>query len=864
MRAGPVPITAEIPELLPPEAVFDALRTLARGVAGFRGQGPCLVEVVWGGPGPVRLCGLAEPLAGSVAERPPSFALRAVPAGPVAMRERTTVAQGCAGFWVAGAGTGAGLVRPPAGPRRSAPAEPDPAAPITGKLAAQTLWLPTGDGRLWTACRVAVPASGDRGGGPDPSLPAFIDRLDRVVDGASVEHRPASATVREEWRTGGWRWLRPRRPFRMDAEEAARLALLGGVGLPPRASDAARHTVVFGASGSGKSSFLIAEARARLRAGRPLAVLDVHGDLCARIVADLSASEAERVVGIDPSHDGPVPGVDLLGAEPGGRDAERAHLLAALRRLGSEDGPTYWGFRLERIFDSLIAVVQEERGSLRDLYELLVDPGRRELARARRHAPVAAAFLEELPAILRRNAEFLWPAASRLSRLLLAPRLAALVVPSGPPLPLEALLDRGRAVLWRVPIGLFGPEGSYLATSLLMSRLYLRRVAGGPRTPEGSEGLTVVLDEAQAVGSRLLSELLSEGRKFGLTVLCATQYPRRLGEEARLAAGGAVGRHVVFRTPRAHARELAAWVGLEEEEAARRLPTLPVGVGFALAGGPGARRTVLELPTPPGPDAAAWSERVARAGDEFGSAPREDAPLGELEETVLLEHLVEAELGAPGTASSDPAGAAEGTPAARSALVDQLLAIGALEEEGGRTRITATGRCRLGFHGFTGATNESAEHRALLLDAFVIFARHGHRLELVRQGRFDVQLPDARLRWFARDPRAEPPGAVLARMERWSGRWAWRTFGGRDVHLEAEVSGADRPARLRHGLQKGLRQEAYVLFLVGDAARARKVRRTLAAAGVGRDRANVWTLGRERRARHARPEKGHEPARTSP
>ncbi len=87
--------------------------------------------------------------------------------------------------------------------------------------------------------------------------------------------------------------------------------------------------------------------------------------------------------------------------------------------------------------------------------------------------------------------------------------------------------------------------------------------------------------------------------------------------------------------------------------------------------------------------------------------------------------------------------------------------------------------------------------------------------------------------------------------------WAWRFFGGRDVHVEAEVSGALRPARIRHGLRKAAGRGAFALFVVGDAARASRVRRTLRAEGVGIDRAQVWTL-REGAAR-SEPTDGKSP-----
>ncbi|HEV2428593.1 MAG TPA: hypothetical protein VGV64_01945, partial [Thermoplasmata archaeon] len=72
--------------------------------------------------------------------------------------------------------------------------------------------------------------------------------------------------------------------------------------------------------------------------------------------------------------------------------------------------------------------------------------------------------------------------------------------------------------------------------------------------------------------------------------------------------------------------------------------------------------------------------------------------------------------------------------------------------------------------------------------------------------------------------------------------WAWRAFGGRDVHVEAEVTGAERPDRVRRGLSKADDRRASVVFLVSSPARARRVRSVLRAQGRRASSAQVWTL----------------------
>ncbi len=115
-------------------------------------------------------------------------------------------------------------------------------------------------------------------------------------------------------------------------------------------------------------------------------------------------------------------------------------------------------------------------------------------------------------------------------------------------------------------------------------------------------------------------------------------------------------------------------------------------------------------------------------------------------------------------------------------------------------------------------------------------------MEIVRQGRYDTTLPDGVVRQLPATTGGPPPWELARSLDRARRTWAWRFFGGRDVFVEAEVSGALRTERIRRGVAKALKREAFPLFLVGDARRAARVRRTLRALGLGPNRAQVWTL----------------------
>ncbi len=429
----------------------------------------------------------------------------------------------------------------------------------------------------------------------------------------------------------------------------------------------------------------------------------------------------------------------------------------------------------------------------------------------------------------------------------LRPELAELLAPPDGGLEVERLIREGRPLLVRLPLAALGPEAAAFAATLVLGRIYLGLVETGPG-PGAAPPVLLVLDEAQGFPPRLVSEILSDSRKFGLEALLATQYPDRLAPELRAAAAGAATTFIVFRVPAASAAHVGPWVGLPGIAEAGRLTSMPPGVAVVLDPSSGSPRWLTEVRKVPGREPSTWSDAVERTRSEFGvpsSLPEvglDEAPT----ERVLLAILAAEEAGRPLLPEQVPRAAGDllGSPLDPAELERAWARLehGPECEVAPRTvRLTAAGERRIGLGAPTGAVSESAEHRALLLRAFRVFARKGHAVEILRQGRFDTTLPDALFRQLGSAGRASPVEVARA-LDRVRTGWAWRCFSGRDVHLEAEVSGALRPERLRRGWAKARARGAFALFLVGDPVRARRVRSTLRSLGLRPDRAQVWTL----------------------
>ena len=714
----------------------------------------------------------------------------------------------------------------------------------TGRIEFQTFWLAgRSDGRLWAGRRFRfVAGSREELALHAPAVTRFAATEWSRSVGIVCSARPVRDSARD-WATAESRSL-PRDawlgvPAAVADRTAEPTAPDGLLAVPTEDG----HTIALGASGAGKTTYLADRAARAIHRGTAVLAIDLHGDLAPAVVARLPPADRQRVVAVDASRR-PVAGVAALADR---NDRAAAQFVAAVKRLSPDGTDVYWGFRLERIFDAFVRLVQESGGTLVDLYALLTDADRRDAARLATRSPELGRFLDELGPIVRRTPEFLWAAAARLAKVVLVPELAELLSPADGGIPAEELLDEGRSLLVRVPFSSVGPEAAAFAGSLVLARTYLGVAAR--RGPVGRhEPILVVLDEVQGLSPRLVAEMLTEGRKFGLRLVLASQYPERLAPELRQAAAGVSRDVVAFRIPRASAAGVGSWLGLGPAEAERVLSDLPVGLAVVRSPGSGELRSLPAGTAAPDPSDAPWTGATDRTLAEFPATPTPDgATVDEATERLLLAILAASERGRPVVEGRlvDEAAVLPGPPVDRAVLDDRVRGLeqgGLAREVGGAWQLTPAGERRLGLRTVTGASKESAEHRALLVRAFRVFARHGQALEIVRQGRFDTTLPDAIFRQVPSRRRNGSPRELAEAVAAAQRAWAWRFFDGRDVHVEAEVSGALRPARVRHGLEKARARGAFALFVVGDAARASRVRRTLRAEGAGVDRAQVWTL----------------------
>src|ERR1700738_679748 len=157
--------------------------------------------------------------------------------------------------------------------------------------------------------------------------------------------------------------------------------------------DRLSHIYIIGKTGTGKSTLIETMALQDLERGNGFALIDPHGDLVARIAAQLPALHRDRVIYLNAADPSQPYGYNPLRQVRGDYIALAA---SGLMEVFKKMWPDAWGVRMEHILRNvLMALLEQPDATLSDVLRLMSDKGyRKEVVRSLRNKTVRT-FLEK-------------------------------------------------------------------------------------------------------------------------------------------------------------------------------------------------------------------------------------------------------------------------------------------------------------------------------------------------------------------------------------------------------------------------------------------------------------------------------------
>jgi len=307
------------------------------------------------------------------------------------------------------------------------------------------------------------------------------------------------------------------------------------------------HALLVGKTGSGKSTLLRRLVAVDFHAGRGLLLVDPHGDLAEQVIHDLPRRRRNDLAAFNATRAEACPGLNpLRGVSPATRPLVVSTVLATFRKTW----PEFWGPRLEHVLrHALLAVSEVRSATLACAQRMLVDDKHRRWVLKQVRDPVSLQFwVKEFPGYgARLAAEATAPVLNKLGALLSSPVVREIVTKPRPVLDAWRCMDRGRVVIARLPKGQIGEDAATLLGGLLLGAFQYATTARANVPPAERRPFSIVVDEVASFATRPFVELLAEARKFGVTLVLATQSLAAMDPETRAAILANVGTLVCFR-----------------------------------------------------------------------------------------------------------------------------------------------------------------------------------------------------------------------------------------------------------------------------------------------------------------------------
>jgi hypothetical protein len=270
----------------------------------------------------------------------------------------------------------------------------------------------------------------------------------------------------------------------------------------------------------------------------------------------------ERLIVVDPSHPTRSPGINVL--ETGTSDAERFRKVSEISSiLRQRWGVDSFGARTEELLRNSLYTLAGSGRTLADLRHLLTrNDVRRELADKLDHPDIQAYWRERYePLSDSMKATFREPLLNKVTGFLTEPAARHLLGQSRSTVDVTEVMRRQQWLIVRLPKGRLR-EHAHTLGNLIFAQLQFAVLAREALPVRERRTFTLLCDEVQNLAENDLATLITEGRKFGVSITTANQFWEQLPRELRGALLSAAS-HVCFRVSSADAHILAGELSVE-------------------------------------------------------------------------------------------------------------------------------------------------------------------------------------------------------------------------------------------------------------------------------------------------------------
>ncbi len=322
-----------------------------------------------------------------------------------------------------------------------------------------------------------------------------------------------------------------------------------------------QHLFLIGQTGTGKSTLIRNLILQDIEKGYGVGLIDPHGDLAEDIIDAIPPPRTDHVAYFNPAdRDFPV-GFNVLRAGSG----QAPHLVAS-SIVGTLKGiwRDSWGPRTEYILYACIAALEEcDNVTILGVQRMLGDPRYRAWVVRQVRDPMVRAFWQgEFAGYDRRFlSEVIAPVQNKIGQLVMAPPIRHILGQVRSSIDIRFLMDHRRIFIANLAKGRIGEDKANLLGSLLVTQFQLAALSRADIPLARRKTFHLYVDEYHNFATDSFASILSEARKYGLSLTLASQYTSQTRPEVIDAVFGNVGTIASFRVGESDADILARQYG---------------------------------------------------------------------------------------------------------------------------------------------------------------------------------------------------------------------------------------------------------------------------------------------------------------
>jgi len=315
--------------------------------------------------------------------------------------------------------------------------------------------------------------------------------------------------------------------------------------------DRRRHVYIIGKTGTGKSQLLEEMIMQDIEAGKGVAVVDPHGDLMDGILSRIPPERAEDVIYFDPSDSDRPMGINMLEA----KTEEQKHfvvtsIVGLMYKLYDPMKTGIIGPRFEHaIRNAMLTVMVEPGNTFVEVVRVLTDSSFVQELLPKLTDPIIRRYWTDQIAQTAdfHKSEVLDYIVSKFGRFVTNKLMRNIIGQSESSFDFRKVMDEGKILLVNLAKGKIGEENSNFLGLILVPRILISAMSRQEIPEEERRDFYLYVDEFQNFATPDFAQILSEARKYRLSLTVANQFIGQMEEEVKNAVFGNVGTLVTFR-----------------------------------------------------------------------------------------------------------------------------------------------------------------------------------------------------------------------------------------------------------------------------------------------------------------------------